>query len=248
MGDITFVTHSRFQNEPLRRSMMGTDELTPPGQIILLHGSPRSGKSSILQVIQDTFDGPWMNLGFDAFIFHVRPGHYLPGGKYFALGPHYWEDDETTNDKRHVLGSHAVALIAGMYESIAVHSRLGFNVVADVVHPDVSHRQILQDGIQRLEGLPVLFVGVRCPLETNVERRNIGQAGRGRIYGTSSDGEPIPRIALWWDREIHVQKIYDLEVDTSLLSPEACAEMIRNHLDTGPPPSAFRQLGHQFAG
>src|SRR6185295_18609551 len=34
-----------------------------PGQIIILNGAPRSGKSSIVAVIQDTFDGLWMNLG-----------------------------------------------------------------------------------------------------------------------------------------------------------------------------------------
>lgn len=224
---------------------MSLEQLTPPGQIILLHGSPRSGKSSILDVIHSNFDGPWMNLGFDTFIFHVRSNRYLPGGRYFRLGPHYWEDDEVTNDKRHVLGSHSAPLIAGMYESIAAHSRLGFNVVADVVHPDVSHRQILEDAIQRLDGLPVLFVGVRCPLETNIVRRNADH--ERHVYGVSSQAEPIPRIALWWDREIHVAKIYDLEVDTSLLSPEECAEAIRVHLGEGPPPTAFQQLARMYA-
>jgi len=28
-----------------------------PGQIVILNGTPRSGKSSIAAVIQDTFDG-----------------------------------------------------------------------------------------------------------------------------------------------------------------------------------------------
>jgi chloramphenicol 3-O-phosphotransferase len=31
------------------------------GQIVILNGVPRSGKSSIAAVIQDTFDGLWMN-------------------------------------------------------------------------------------------------------------------------------------------------------------------------------------------
>ena len=37
----------------------------PPalGQIVILNGAPRSGKSSIAAVIQDTFEGPWVNLG-----------------------------------------------------------------------------------------------------------------------------------------------------------------------------------------
>ncbi|MFP6607570.1 MAG: chloramphenicol phosphotransferase, partial [Myxococcota bacterium] len=33
-----------------------------PGQILILNGAPRSGKSSIVRVVQDTFEGIWMNL------------------------------------------------------------------------------------------------------------------------------------------------------------------------------------------
>jgi len=39
----------------------------PPGQIVILNGTPRSGKSSIATVIQNTFEGVWMNLGVDRF-------------------------------------------------------------------------------------------------------------------------------------------------------------------------------------
>ena len=48
------------------------------GQIIILNGAPRSGKSSLVEVIQDTFDGVWMNLGVDGFM-QMTPARYLPG-------------------------------------------------------------------------------------------------------------------------------------------------------------------------
>jgi hypothetical protein len=35
---------------------------------------------------------------------------------------------------------------------------------------------------------------------------------------------------------------YDVEVDTSRLSPEECANAIRQRLESGPPPSAFQRL------
>ena len=38
-----------------------------PGQIVILNGTPRSGKSSIAAAIQNTFEGVWMNLGVDRF-------------------------------------------------------------------------------------------------------------------------------------------------------------------------------------
>ena len=40
--------------------------------------------------------------------------------------------------------------------------------------------------------------------------------------------------------------IYDLEVDTSLLSPEQCAQKVRKRLENGPRPSAFERLAGMF--
>src|SRR6266487_3134453 len=64
-------------------------------------------------------------------------------------------------------------LYSALYESIAAHSRLGINVVVDVgLHDSYSTpRGILVDSARRLSGLPVLLVGVRCPIETIMERR-----------------------------------------------------------------------------
>src|SRR5438876_1785918 len=49
-----------------------------PGQIVILNGTPRSGKSSIATVIQNTFEGVWMNLGVDRFK-QMTPDRYQPG-------------------------------------------------------------------------------------------------------------------------------------------------------------------------
>ncbi|WP_391563807.1 phosphotransferase-like protein [Paenibacillus cremeus] len=38
------------------------------GKIVILNGTPRSGKSSIAEAIQNRFDGVWMYLGVDRFI------------------------------------------------------------------------------------------------------------------------------------------------------------------------------------
>ncbi len=51
---------------------------TETGQIIILNGVPRSGKSSIVKVIQESFEGPWMNLGVDPFKNHITPKRYSP--------------------------------------------------------------------------------------------------------------------------------------------------------------------------
>ena len=126
-----------------------------------------------------------------------------------------------------------------MYESIAAHSRLGLNVVVDVGHHDAYAipQGILSDSARRLNGLPVLFVGVRCPIEIIMERRQ----KTGKKVGSAAYSL-MPHPVQLWQREVHIPGIYDLEVDTSLLSSGACAEAIRQYLADSPAPSAFQRL------
>jgi chloramphenicol 3-O phosphotransferase len=168
-----------------------------------------------------------MNLGVDVFVREITPKRYRPG---MGLRP---------GEAGHALASLVPVLYAAFYESVAAHSRAGLNVVVDVGHHDAG---VLADCARRLAGLPVLFVGVRCPIEVIMERRNAGQAGREGEYATGSTAEPIPAPVTRWQRAVHVPGIYDLEVDTSLLDPDECAASIRRWLSDGPPPSAFRRL------
>ncbi|MGD0561160.1 MAG: hypothetical protein ABSA93_40075 [Streptosporangiaceae bacterium] len=199
------------------------------GQIVVLNGAPRSGKSSIAAVIQETFDGPWLNLGVDVFCQHVTPPRLRPG---IGLRP--------GGGERSDIEALIPALYAAFYDSVAAHSRHGLNVVVDVGHHDAYSVPlgVLPDAARRLRGLPALLVGVRCPLEVIMRRRDAGPAGR---YATSGVGGEIPKPVLRWQREVHQPGIYDLEVDTSVLSPEAAAALISARL-VGSPPSAFRQL------
>ena len=111
--------------------------------------------------------------------------------------------------------------------------------MVDVGHHDAysEPRGILPDCARRLGGLPALFVGVRCPVGTIMERRR----ATGWELGGAAD-DPVPRPVLLWQREVHTPGIYDLEVDTSALGPRECAAAIRQRLDHGPPPSAFRRI------
>ncbi len=202
-----------------------------PGQIIILNGAPRSGKSSIAEAIQESYDGIWMKLGVDlssqGIPSKVRPGIGLrPGGE------------------RPDLEAVIPMLYAALYESIAAHSRLDLNVVVDIGHHDSysTPLNILQDCLRRLEGLPVIFVGVRCPLEVILERRRTSPEGS---YLAPAPGEGVPDPILRWQTEVHKPGIYDMEVDTSRQSPKECAENIRTYLLSYRPVSALdRILGH----
>jgi chloramphenicol 3-O phosphotransferase len=45
-----------------------------------------------------------------------------------------------------------------------------------------------------------------------------------------------------WQEAVHQPGIYDLELDTAQLTPEACAEQIGQRLQDGPPSTAFQRL------
>ena len=174
--------------------------------VVVLNGAPRSGKTSIARAIQSSFDGVWVNLGVDLHMQaapeHVQPAIGLrPGGERPDLEPV------------------VATLYSALYDSVAAHQRLGLGVVVDVGHHEGHSRPLgtWEDAHRRLEGLPVLWVGVRCPLDVVMARRGGGEA-------------PAPVVR--WQEAVHAGHAYDVEVDTSVLSPAEAAEVIRSHLPT----------------
>jgi chloramphenicol 3-O phosphotransferase len=197
-----------------------------PGQIVILNGAPRSGKTSISAALLDQAEGVWVNLGVDASVnsvsTHVHPGLGLrPGGE------------------RPDLEGTVAALSAALFESVAAHARLGLCVAVDLgLHEDyASPRRLHEDGARRLAGLPVLFVGVRCPLEVVWERR-------AETWGQRRDdaAEDLLAAVARWQEAVHAGRRYDLEVDTSTATPAACAYLIETRLAEGPPGSAFWEV------
>lgn len=197
-----------------------------PGRIVILNGAPRAGKSSIVRAMQETLEGRWINLGVDgqnrALPEQLKPGIGLrPGGERPDLEP-------------------AVErLYRALYDAIAAHARQGFDIVADLGHHDDYSRPlgILPACARRLEGFSVLFVGVFCPIEIIMERRNADPQG-----GFYAAGPGVPEPVRRWQEAVHRPGIYDLSVDTGVLSAEDCAAVIGRALADPPRPSAFERL------
>jgi chloramphenicol 3-O phosphotransferase len=205
--------------------------MTTSGQIVVLNGVPRSGKSSIVTAMQGTFDGVWMNLGVDAFAQGITPAQYLPG---IGLRP---------GGERPDLEGFVPGLFSALYESVVAQSSLGFNVVVDVGHHDdySTPLGILDRVAERLMDRSAYFVGIRCPVKVIMARR--AHAAEGRRYETRGPRGDIPAAVLRWDRAVHEPGIYDLEVDTSTQSPEDCVRAIAARLRE--PPTAFRELARR---
>ena len=202
-------------------------------QIVILNGPSRSGKTTIANVVQETFDGVWMNLGMDNHI-AVTPPRYRPG---VGLRPHRTKVPlhEPGRVPLSELEDVLPTLYAALYESIAAHARLGLNVVADIYHHDFYSRPlgILEDCAPRLAGLSVLFVGVLCSTDEIWRRR---EATWGQVRDEVDDGV---RLAVELAQEAARGHTYDLELDTSKTTPGECAEVIRRRLTDGPPGTAL---------
>jgi len=194
------------------------------GRIVLLNGVPRSGKSAIARALQAR--GDWLNLGVDASM-AMTPAHLQPG---IGLRPGGERPDLEPDVQR---------LYAELFATIAAEARAGRDVVSDLgLHEDYSRPLgILQEAGRRLAELPVLFVGVRCPLDTIMARRNADPQG-----GYYASGSGVPEPVRRWQDAVHAGKVYDLELDTSALTPEQCAERIARALADPPSPAAFRKM------
>ena len=77
--------------------------------------------------------------------------------------------------------------------------------------------------------MPAYFVAVRCPLDVLEQRE---QQRQDRTLGQARAQLDL----------VHAHGVYDLEVDTSLASPEQCAQQVVELLQSGNPPQAFRML------
>ena len=144
-------------------------QLDGAGQIVILNGPPRSGKSSIAVAIQARLDGLWMNLGVDHFK-QMTPARFQPG---IGLRP---------GGERPDLEPVVVRLYRAMYEAIATHSRLGINVVVDAVH-HVCQRPIVNAHPAVCSSAKIFRTCHPCRSTSAIAARSISSRSRPSLGG-----------------------------------------------------------------
>lgn len=165
------------------------------GRIIFLNGVTSSGKTSIVEALQDRDDVFFYVVANDLF-------QEMVGERY--LRENYWK-----------YLSEAIIL---MYHTAKLFSDLGKNVLIDGILVEQEEiaphhqrmRQILKDN-------PLDIVEVYCPLEICRQRNLL----RGDRYETQSEEQHAIMA-----RDIQAR----MRVDTSVLSPAECAELIVREL------------------
>ena len=198
------------------------------GTVVVLSGPSRAGKSTIAARIQDVLDGVWMHIGMDLHI-QATPARYKPGVGLRPVRPEDVRDVDGRVSYADLVDT-VPALYASLYGSAAAHARNGLNVVMDVYHHDDYPKPLDTLGIAKRElaGLPALFVGVNAPLDVIWDRR-------GQTWGQhrKSVDDDVRRAVELHDAAARALS-YDLELDTSQLSPDECVRRIARRLADGP--------------
>jgi chloramphenicol 3-O phosphotransferase len=185
------------------------------GKIIIINGTSRSGKTSIVHALQELLEAPLIEAGIDKFIF-MMPERYLERP--------LWDDVLSLATRA---GESGHTLFAGMHQAIRVLSLAGVNVIADhvLVEPGWAGQCT---GL--FADLPAYLVGVKCPLEVLEERE---RSRKNRTLGQARAQYEI----------IHKHVVYDKQVDTSRLSPAESARKVCSRLSE--PPAAFRRMAQR---
>jgi chloramphenicol 3-O phosphotransferase len=172
--------------------------------VIVLNGGSSSGKSTLARCLQELLPEPWLTFGVDTLV-AALPARLTGAGAGIAVGA----------DGGVAVGETFRALDVAWSRGIAAMARSGARVIVDEVFlggPDSQLRWRTA-----LEGLEVLWVGVRCAPEAAAAR----EAGRGdRVRGmAASQAEAV-----------HRGVVYDLEVDTTGADPMSCARAVVSRL------------------
>ncbi|HEX5163959.1 MAG TPA: hypothetical protein VFV93_01080, partial [Thermomicrobiales bacterium] len=129
------------------------------------------------------------------------------------------------------VGPKGITLLRAMYAGVAAIAAAGVSLVVDEV---LYQPSVLRAAVEELSDSNVLFVGLRLPLQVAEQReRDRGDRGLGAAR-------------LFYDR-VHLHGIYDLELDTSAMSPDEGARAIKNVLERNQQGTAFQMLAHRFA-
>lgn len=207
-----------------------TDSKQSKGTIVFLNGTSSAGKTTLSHALQEEMPEPYQHVALDQFRDGLPAkfrGLNSPEGTTGARGlnvvPTELDSGQTVTEVR--FGEDGSRLLKGMRRAIATLADTGVNVIIDDI---ILRTDFLVDYLEVMENHNLYFVGVRCPLEVISERES---QRLGRFPGTAESH---------FER-CHAHGTYDIELDTSLLAPQVCAQRIRQRIEAGPA-RAFAEL------
>lgn len=166
----------------------------------MLNGGSSSGKSGIARCLQAVLPQPWLTFGVDTLI---------------AAMPATGGGLEFTPDGEVIVGPRFRALERTWIYGLAAMARAGARIIVDEVFLGAAQSQ--KRWRDALDGLEVLWVGVRCDRAV-AEGREIAR------------GDRVRGMAAVQAELVHQGVVYDLEVDTAKAESLDCARLIAARL------------------
>ncbi|GAA4220899.1 hypothetical protein GCM10023075_08020 [Streptosporangium album] len=172
--------------------------------MIVLNGGSSAGKSGIARCLQAILPDPWLTFGVDTLVQGMPASMRTPGA-----GIEFAPDGEV------IVEPAFRTLEEAWIQGIAAMVRAGARVIVDEVFLGGAASQ--ERWLRALDGLQVLWVGVRC--ESTVA------AGR-----EVARGDRVTGMARSQADTVHHGVAYDLEVDTTRTESMECARIIAARL------------------
>lgn len=169
----------------------------------MLNGGSSSGKTGIARCLQAILPDPWIRLGVDQFIETLPPSLLSEAGT--GGGIEFGENGEV------MVGKGFRVAEAAWMAGVAAMVRAGARVIFDDVFLEGAVSQARMRSY--LEGLDVLWAGVRCDASV--------AAGR-----EIARGDRVTGMAESQAEAAHKGVVYDVEVDTTHTEALECARVI----------------------
>jgi chloramphenicol 3-O phosphotransferase len=183
------------------------------GQIVVLNGTSSSGKTSTAKAFQELRSAAgecWVVIAIDDFMPKIPKRWVAVGawaGSFAADGIRL---DHTGDGASFHIGEQGQRVIRGYRRSVGEFGRAGVNVIVDDV---TLEEHEWRDWRAALDGLPAVFVALRCDVNVATER----EAARGdRVIG----------LARGQIDAVHRFPSYDLELDSTSTSIEELARQL----------------------
>ncbi|MFB7184182.1 chloramphenicol phosphotransferase CPT [Streptomyces sp. NPDC056178] len=172
--------------------------------MIVLNGGSSSGKSGIARCLQAVLPEPWLAFGVDTLV-DAMPASMRTSDAGIEFAP----------DGEVIVGPEFRTLETAWIEGIAAMARSGARVIVDEVFLGGAESQ--RRWQKALDGVGVLWVGVRCESEVAAAR----EVARGdRVTGMAASQADV----------VHRGVFYDLEVDTTRSESMECARIIADRV------------------
>jgi len=183
-------------------------------KMIFLNGPSSAGKTSLVKAIQHLSEEPWLTSGVDVS-FAVMPAKYLPGGQKADEGINFVPrtDEKGFPIMKVESGDYGKKVSQSIRKAVKCLADDGHNLILDEV---IWNKKDLENYASLLKNHYVYYVKVNCELPM-IEERWILRGDRAR--------------GLARDQFVKMKKMdkewkYDLEIDTSSISPFTNAKKI----------------------